>query len=306
MSTVRGPLWVAAGIVVVISLSVLTAPRGPAASSALPPAPDDALIVLDTTVADAHAAAGITVTAGWTPSRIFGDVDPWSLLDPVEGVRPWADVLPGLRIAYDPSGRLLVEDAVVVRDPARCYHLARVVRRVAVGLAPPAGPAIAEQVEGWLAPPYFSAVRPPAGSGPCTGRGRTAWGFAIEQAEPLACSVPGRETMCVTVAKWRFDFRARDEWTTTHLVFDVSDGSQLLDDELHPQLDVVALDALVEEVLCAAGGRCDGVQQREGRLHPTPTALVVELSPGEGAHARHGSLRVTIPRSALPLRTTGG
>jgi hypothetical protein len=41
-------------------------------------------------------------------------------------------------------------------------------------------------------------------------------------------------------------------------------------------------------------------------VHPTRTALVVELSPGEAADARHGSLRVTVPRASLPLAPEGG
>ena len=300
----RGPLAVAATALTVLLLSVTTNPRGPAGAADLPPDPAVPLTVRDEARAAEHAAAGITLTPGWQPVGVFDDVDPWSLVDASEGVRGWIDVLPRLRASYDPAGRLLVEDAVVVADPARCYHLARIVRSIDVGLAPPVGPAIASQLEGWLAPPYFSPVRMPAGSGPCTGQDRSGFGFAIEQAEPLACEVPGREALCATVAKWRYDFGPRDEWTAAHLVFDTGDGRILGDDELHPALDLAAFDALVEEVVCAAGGRCDGVPPREGRVRPTRAALVVELSPGEGAGAEHGSLSVRIPRHVLP--TTEG
>jgi len=302
----RGPLTVTVGLLVVLTISVLATPRGPAGAAALPPPPPVPLEVADPLAAAEHAAAGITVTPGWRPTGLFGDVDPWSLVDAVDGVRGWADALPRLRLAYDPVGRLLVEDAVVVRDPARCYHLARIVRRIGVGVPPPAGPEIAQRVESWLEPPYFSGVPVPRGGGPCTGRDRSTYGFAIEQAEPLACEVPGRDVMCVTLAKWRYDFGTRDAWTSAHLVFDVGDGRQLGDEELHPGLDLAAFDALVDEVVCAAGGRCGGVPLREGRVHPTRTALVVELSPGEAADARHGSLRVTVPRASLPLAPEGG
>lgn len=300
----RGPLAVAATALTVVLLSIVTNPRGPAGAAVLPPVPAVPLTVRDAVRAAEHAAAGITVTPGWRPTGVFDGVDPWSLVEADEGVRGWIDVLPRLRTAYDPAGRLLVEDAVVVADPARCYELARIVRGIGVGLPPPAGPTIAAQLEGWLAPPYFSPVRTPAGSGPCTGRDRSRFGFAIEQAEPLACEVPGREVLCATVAKWRYDFGPRDEWTAAHLVFDAGDGRALGDEELHPALDVAALDALVDEVVCAAGGRCDGVPPREGRVRPTRTALIVELSPGEGAGAEHGSLSVRVPRHLLP--TTEG
>jgi hypothetical protein len=302
----RGPLVVAVGLLAVLVISAVATPRGPAGAAALPPAHDVPLEVVDPGTAARHAAADITLTAGWRPTRVFGDVDPWTLVDAVEGVRGWIDELPRLRLTYDPAGRLLVEDAVVVRDPGRCYHLARIVRRVGVGVPPPAGPEIALRIGAWLEPPYFSGVPVPGGSGPCTGRDRSTYGFAIEQAEPLACAVPGREVLCVTVAKWRYDFGVRDQWTSAHLTFDVTDGSQLDDDELHPGLDLAAFDALIDEVVCAAGGRCDGVPLREGRVHATRTALVVELSPGEGADARHGSLRVTVPRDSLPLTADGG
>ena len=303
MSLPRGPSAVAAATLAVLVLSVVATPRGPAVGAALPPAPPVPLVAADDALSARHLASGITVTPGWRPEVLFAGVDPWSLIDPVDGVRPWVDELPRLRLAYDDAGRLLVEDAAVVRDPARCYHVARVVRRIGVGLPPPAGPAIAQQVEGWLSPPYFSAVRTPEGSGPCDGRDRSRFGFAIEQAEPLACVVPGRDVVCVTVAKWRFDFGERDAWTSAHLVFDAADGAPLDDAALHPDLDLAAFDALVDEVVCAAGGRCDGVPLREGRVRPTWGALVVELSPGEGAAAEHGSLRVTVPRRALPLTT---
>jgi hypothetical protein len=302
VTAARGPLAVAAALVAVLVTSVVGTPRGGTDVGALPLGVDVPLDARDTERLAAYRAAGITVSSGWDPAGLFGASDPWELLDEQDGVRGWIDELPGLRLAYDTAGRLLVEDAVVVRDPARCYHLARIVRRVGIGLPPPAGPAIAEQLEAWLEPPYFSGVRAPAGVGPCTGRDRTRWGFAIEQAEPLDCAVPGREVLCVTLAKWRSDFGQRDVWTSTHRAFDVADGTRLDDTELHEGLDVATFEALVADVVCAAGGRCDGIVAREGRIHPTRTALIVELSPGEGAHARHGSLRVSIPRGALPLR----
>jgi hypothetical protein len=301
MSAARGPSLIAAAVAVVLAASVVTTARGAGDAGTLPPPAALPLEARDVQRLAEHRAAGITVTPGWEPTGLFGSRDPWELVDSVDGVRGWISELPGLRLAYDPTGRLLVEDAVVVPDPARCYHLARVVRRVGIGLPPPAGPAIAEQLEAWLEPPYFSGVRAPVGVGPCTGRDRARWGFAIEQAEPLACEVPGREVLCVTLAKWRSDFGERDAWTSTHRAFDVSDGTRLDDGALHPDLDVQAFDGLVEDVLCAAGGRCDGVPPREGRVHPTHEALIVELSPGEGAHPRHGSLRVSIPRRSLPL-----
>lgn len=299
MSRARGPLTVGVTMLGILLASVLFAPSGPAVAS-LPPPPDEPLTVSDRMLAAAHAEAGISVASGWRPGTILGPGDPWEDLHPTDGVLDWVDDLPRLRAAYDTSGRLIVEDAVVLRDPARCYHLARIVRQVSVGLPPPVGPAIAEQIEAWLSPPYFSAVRPAPGTGPCVGRDRSHWGFAIELAEPLDCDVPGRDVLCVTVAKWRYDFGPRDRWTSAHLVFDVVDGTLVDDGDLHPDLDLTALDALVDAVVCAAGGRCDGVPPREGRIHPTTAALVVDLSPGEGAHARHGSLRVTIPRDALP------
>jgi len=301
MSAARAPVLVATALAAVLAGSVLSAARGSADGGSLPPPARVPLEVRDAPRMAEHEAAGITVTVGWGPEGRFAPDDPWDLVEDRDGVRAWIAALPGLRMAYDPDGRLLVEDAVVVADPARCYHLARVVRRVGVGLPPPAGPTIAEQLEAWLEPPYFSAVRAPSGVGPCTGGDRSRWGFAIEQAEPLACAVPGRAVLCVTLAKWRSDFGERDVWTSTHRAFDVVDGTRLDDGALHAGLDVHAFDALVDDVLCAAGGRCDGIPPREGRIHPTRTALNVELSPGEGAHPRHGSLRVSIPRRSLPL-----
>ena len=301
MSIPRGPSVVATATLAVLVLSVVATPRGPVVGAPLPPPAPTPLVMADETLAARQIAAGITVTPGWSPEVLFGGTDPWSLIDPADGVRPWIGELPRLRLAYDDAGRLLVEDAAVVRDPTRCYHVARVVRRVGVGLPPPAGPAIAQQMESWLAPPYFSAVRTPDGSGPCDGRDRSRFGFAIEQAEPLACEVPGHDVLCVTVAKWRYDFGERDEWTSAHLAFDAADGTPVDEGSLHPDLDLAAFDALIDEVMCAAGGRCDGVPAREGRVRSTRTALIVELSPGEGAAAEHGSLRVTVPRDALPL-----
>lgn len=298
----RTPATVAAAVVVLLAVSMLATMRGADAGAPLPPPAAAPLVIADAALAGEHAAAGITVTAGWEPGGLLG-VDPWTAVDPRDGVRPWIDLLPRTRIAYDPAGRMLVEDAVVIADPARCYHLARIVRRVGVGLAPPVGPDIATQIESWLEPPYFSGVRVPSGTAPCTGTDRSRWGFAIEQAEPVACEVPGREVLCVTLAKWRYDFGSRDVWTATHRAFDVVDGARLDDADLHPDLDVAALDALLVDVLCAAGGRCDGVPPREGRILPAREALVIELSPGEGADAIHGALQVSVPRTSLPLRS---
>jgi hypothetical protein len=300
MTSARLPLGVTLGVLTLLVASVVTTPRGPGGAAGLPPAAPVPLEARDATALAALTARGVTVTAGWEPTGLLEVDDPWALARGEDGVRPWIDLLPRLRLAYDPAGRLLVEDAAVIADPARCYHLARVVRSIGVGLAPPAGPAIAEQLESWLEPPYFSAVRMPPGSGPCSGRDRSQWGFAIELAEPLPCHVPGRDVLCVTLAKWRYDFAARDVWTSTHRTFDVTDGSRLDDAQLHPGLDVVAFDHLVAEAVCAAGGRCDPIPMREGRIHATRTALAVELSPGEGADRVHGSLRVTVPRRALP------
>jgi hypothetical protein len=304
MSTTRPPMLVAAAVAALLATSVLVTPRGAADESMLPPPPPVPLEVRDAERMAAHTAAGITVSAGWEPTVVFASDDPWGLFDERDGVRGWIDELPRLRLAYDRAGRLLVEDAAVVTDPARCYHLSRVVRRVGVGLPPPAGPAIAEQLEAWLEPPYFSAGRAPAGVGPCTGTDRSRWGFAIEQAEPLECAVPGRDVWCATLAKWRSDFGQRDEWTATHRAFDVRTGERLSDDELHPDLDLVAFDVLVNTAVCVMGGSCDGVAAREGRIHPTRTSLVVELSPGEAAQPTHGSLRLSIPRHILPLTQT--
>ena len=299
----RGPSLVAGAMLAVLVLSVVVTPRGPAGGGVLPPDAPSSLVPDGSPAGVRHAAAGISVSSGWRPEVVFGGADPWAVVDPHEGVRAWVEALPRLRLAYDDAGRLLVEDAVVLRDPAPCYHVARVVRRVGVGLPPPAGPAIAQQIEGWLAPPYFSPARLPDGSGPCEGPSRSRFGFAIEQAEPLTCEIPGRDVLCVTVAKWRFDFAERDEWTAAHLVFDATDGATLTEDAMHPGLDVAAFDALVDEVVCAAGGRCDGLPPREGRVRPTRDALIVELSPGEGALPEHGSVRVSVPRDALPLAT---
>jgi len=301
---VRGPALVAAGVVLLLAAAGLHRVGGSGPDLALPPAPPVALAAPDPTAAAALARYGIALTAGWQPGDLLGTEDPWSLHDGSEGVAGWIDELPRVRFVYDGDGRLFVEDAVVVADPAHCYHLARTVRRVGVGVPPPAGPRIAEQLEAWLEPPYFSAVRQPVGLGPCSGPDRSQWGFAIEQAEPLPCAVPDRTVVCFTLAKWRYDFGARDLWTSTHPAFDLTTGERLEDEALHPGLDRVALVALVDRSVCVLGGRCDGVPERDGRMRPTRTSLVIEFSPGEAADARHGSLRLTIPRWALPLVPT--
>ena len=303
----RGPILVASGVVALLlgaALQAYSLRDDPTMPAALPPPPPVPLTASDPSEAERLGAAGIALTQGWQPSGIIAAVDAWDVVDPVSGVRAWIDRLPRVRIAYDDAGRLLVEDAVVIADPAHCYHLARTVRRVGVGVPPPVGPHVAAQLEAWLEPPYFSGVRSPVGRGPCAGPDRTQWGFAIEQAEPLdACVVPAREVICFTLAKWRYDFGARDTWTSTHRVFDVTTGERLDDSELHPGIDVAAFDALVDHAVCTLGGRCDGVPPREGRIHPTRRALIVELSPGEAAEEDRGSLRLTVDRRIIPLIT---
>jgi len=299
----RGPTLVAAGVLTLLAVAALQGRSGELQRS-LPPGPPAPLVVADADAAQALAQQGITLTAGWRPTGLFEVDDPWALIDADDGVAGWLEDLPRIRLSYDDVGRLFVEDAVIVADPAHCYHLARIVRRVGVGIPPPAGPHIADQLESWLEPPYFSGVRNPIGRGPCSGSDRTQWGFAIEQAEPLPCVVPGRDVVCFTLAKWRHDFGPRDLWTSTHRAFDVHTGERLADGELHPDLDVVAFDALVDAAVCTMGGTCDGVPPREGRIHPTLTSLIVELSPGEAADATHGSLRLNIPRRTLPRTTT--
>ena len=300
----RGPILVASGVLALLATAALqgatSQPQRP-----LPPGHPSPLVVRDTDAAQAFGQRGVTLTSGWQPSEVIDAEDPWALLDDRDGVAAWIDHLPRIRISYDDAGRLFVEDAVVVPDPAHCYHLARVVRSVGVGLPPPVGPHISSQLEAWLEPPYFSGVRNPIGRGPCSGSDRSQWGFAVEQAEPLPCVVPGREVVCFTLAKWRYDFGPRDVWTSTHRAFDLRTGERLADEELHPRLDLGEFDALVERAVCAMGGRCDGIPPREGRIHPTRTALVIELSPGEAAELVNGSLRLTIPRRILPLTSDG-
>jgi hypothetical protein len=278
--------------------------RGPSAPPSLPPVAATTLVPAQPERAEEFTRMGITLTEGWKPSGLIEGDDAWQLLDPADGVRAWIDRLPRVRMEYDDAGRLFVEEATVIADPAECYHLARVVRRVGIGVPPPAGSDIADQLEAWLEPPYFSAAPTPDGRGPCGAVGRSQWGFAIEQAEPLPCVVPDHDAVCFTLAKWRYDFGERDEWTSTHRAFDATSGQRLDDTDLHPGLDVEAFDALVDAAVCAMGGRCDGVPSREGRLHPTRSSIVVELSPGEAADPAHGSLRLTVPRRALPLVPT--
>ena len=275
--------------------------RGPTSPELLPPQAAVSLPVAQPDEARRIAALGIVLSEGWQPSDVIEASDPWALLDASDGVRTWIDRLPRVRMDYDDAGRLFVEEAAVIADPAACYHLARVVRRVGVGLPPPVGTDIAAQIEAWLEPPYFSAAPSPDGRGTCGGIDRSQWGFAIEQAEPLPCVVPGHDAMCFTLAKWRYDFGARDEWTATHRAFDTNSGQRLDDEDLHPGLDIAAFDALVDDAVCAMGGRCDGVPPREGRLHPTHASIAVEFSPGEAADPVHGSLRLTIPRRSLPV-----
>jgi len=305
--SLTGPLSVAVAVLVLLGVAAVASGRPSLQERALPPATPVLPEVHDPVRAAELQGAGITLGPGWRPvdllvdPRQSGPLDAWSVADGPDGVGAWEDLLPELRLLYDDRGRLLVEDAVVVRHPAHCYQLARTVQRLGVGLPPPVGPAIAEQLEGWLEPPYFSGVPNPVGRGPCTGSDRSQWGFAIEQAEPLSCAVPGRDVICFTLAKWRHDFGPRDVWTSTHRAFDVTTGDRLEDEELHAGLDVAAFDRLVDESVCVFGGRCDGVTPRTGRIHPTRTTLVVELSPGEAAGVEHGSLRLTVPRAVLPL-----
>jgi len=305
----RRAALVAVGLVALVATAgALSDPastrRGSPPPKQLPPPAAVALVPAQPDEAARLATLGITLTQGWQPSRLIEVEDAWGLLDTADGVRPWIDLLPRVRIDYDDAGRLFVEEAAVIADPAECYHLARVVRRVAVGVPPPAGPDIALQIEAWLEPPYFSPAPSLEGRGRCGSVGRTQWGFAIEQAEPLPCVVPEHDVVCFTLAKWRYDFGARDEWTSTHRAFDTRSGRRLDDSELHPGLDLAAFHVVVDDAVCAMGGRCDGIAPREGRLHPTRTSIVVELSPGEAADAAHGSLRLTVPRRALPLVPT--
>ncbi len=306
----RTPVAIATvvGIAVLIlsitSLSIASWDRNPSGPPVLPPAPDVPIGASNAEGTTRFAQQGITLTTGWRPTGLIEGGRAWDLARSPEGVAAWVDHLPRLRMVYDDAGRLFIEDATVITAPAPCYHLARVVRRIGVGLPPPIGPEIAGQLEAWLEPPYFSAVPTPDGRGRCGGIDPADLGFAIEQAEPLACVVPGRTTACFTLAKWRYDFGARDVWTSTHRAFDATTGRRLDDGELHPGLDLAAFDRLVDAAVCAFGGRCDGIPAREGRLHPTRTAIAVEFSPGEAADAVHGSLRLTIPRHALPIDAT--
>ena len=301
-TTPRGPLVVALGVAAMLALAALAGAPTPPAEGALPPAPAVPLRPSDAARVDELRANGVTLAPGWVPTGVFGDVDPWTLVRPGRGVAAWVEALPQLRFGEDAAtGTWFVEDAVVLREPAACYHVARIVRSVGVALPSPAGEAIADVLTSWLEPRYFTAVPTPVGPGPCSTTDRSQWGFAIEQAMPSTCALPEREVVCFTVAKWRSDAGARDGWTSAHLTFDAVSGEQLQDTDLHPQLDVAALRALAAEVLCVHGAECADVRWRSGQIVPQLDHLVVELSPGEGADPVHGSLRLVIPRTLLPV-----
>jgi hypothetical protein len=298
----RGPLLVPFAVAALVTAALLL--DGPAAPHAreLPPDPPAPLRPAEPARVDALRATGVTIDAGWEPSGVFGDVDPWSLADLDRGVADWAEALPQLRFGEDAAtGTWFVEDAVVLREPSPCYHVARIVRSVGVALPAPAGEAIADVLASWLEPRYFTPVPTPVGPGPCSTTDRSQWGFAIEQAQPLPCALPERDVVCFTVAKWRSDAGARDSWTSAHLTFDAVSGALLQDADLHPQLDVGALRALVTDALCAYGAACADVRWRSGQIVPQLEQLSIELSPGEAAGSEHGSLRVVVPRALLPV-----
>lgn len=297
-----GPLLVALCVAGLLAVSTLVGRFEVPSGGALPPAPPTPLQVADPVRAAELRASGITVDGGWEPMVVFGDVDPWSLVDPELGVAGWVESLPQLRFGEDEATNTwFVEDAVVLREPANCYHVARVVRSVGVALPSPAGVAIADVLTSWLEPRYFTPVLTPVGPGPCSTTDRSQWGFAIAQAQPRPCASPAREIVCFTVAKWRSDAGARDTWTSAHLAFDATSGVPLQDTDLHPQLDVAALRTLVADALCTHGATCTDVRWRNGQIVPYLDRLVIELSPGEGADPVHGSLRVDVPRTLLPL-----
>ena len=298
----RGPLLVALGVATLLAVAALTGSPDATSDGSLPPPPPLPLRATDPARVTELRASGITVDGGWEPMVVFGDVDPWSLVRPGQGVAAWVEALPQLRFGEDEATRTwFVEDAVVLRQPADCYHVARVVRSVGVALPEPAGETIADVLSSWLEPRYFTPVPTPVGPGPCSTTDRSQWGFAIEQAQPRPCASPVREVVCFTVAKWRSDAGARDIWTSAHLAFDATSGAPLQDSDLHPQLDVVALRVLVADALCAHGGTCTDVRWRSGQIVPQLDRIVVELSPGEGADPVHGSLRVDVPRTLLPV-----
>ncbi len=247
---------------------------------------------------------GIVREAPWTPSSII-DGDPWALFDDLEGVAPWREHLPRSRYGRDPAlGAYFVEEAVVLSDPAPCYHLTRIVRGVGVDLDEPAASRIAGQLMAWLDPAYFAGITPPDGLRDCQTRDRSQWGFAIEQVEPVACDLPDRDVRCFRAADWRHDFGERDTWWVDQLVFDAASGDEIADPELHPGLDVAALHVRLGEVLCDAEITCDPVQWRDGQLRPLAGSLVVALSPSD-LHGLDQGVQLRIDRSVLPTRATG-
>jgi hypothetical protein len=294
----RRPILFVLGLVpaaaVVVALgAAFGSSRPPDVPPALPP-PAPAMVQLG------PLAPGIVREQPWSPTGIVGD-DPWSSFDEQEGVAAWRDHLPGLRFGRDEAvGDFFVEDAVVITDPAPCYHLARIVRGVGVDLAEPAATQVAGQLMSWLDPAYFAGIEPPPGLRGCRTRDRTQWGFAIEQVAPLDCAVPGRQVRCFRVADWRHDFGERDAWWASALVFDATTGERLADVELHPQLDLPALRARVTEVLCDAAVNCGRIGWRDGQLLPLGDSIVLELSSGDLDEAGDG-VRLRIDREVLPM-----
>lgn len=284
-------------LVVAVALSMLGSARAPDVPRVLPPADPDP-------VERDELAPGIHREQPWTPHAIIAG-DPWALFDELEGVAPWHEHLPRSRYGrHEATGAFFVEEAVVQSDPAPCYHLARVVHGVGIDLDEPAASRIAGQIMAWLDPAYFAGVAPPDGLRNCRTRDRSQWGFAIEQVEPVACELPDRDVRCFRAADWRHDFGERDTWWVNQLVFDASSGDELGDADLHPDLDVVALQARITEVMCDAGITCDPVHWRNGQLRPLADSLVVTLSPGDLAGIDQG-VELHIDRDVLPTHATG-
>lgn len=286
------PLSVAAAV----GLSMVGALTEPNVPRVLPP-PDAA------PAAFGELAPGIVREEPWTPADIV-DEDPWAMFDELDGVAPWRHRLPHARYGRDATlGAYFVEEAVVLTEPAPCYHFARIVRGVGVDLDEPAASRITGQIMAWMDPPYFAGVDPPEGLRSCATSDRSQWGFVIEQVEPVACALPGREVRCFVAAEWRHDFGDRDRWWVNQLVFDAASGDLLADADLHADLDVAGLQALVGEVLCDAGLTCDPVGFDGSQLRPTADSVVVFLSPGDLEGVDDG-VQLRIDRDVLPTHPT--
>lgn len=283
-------------VVVALAMSLAGAAREPDVPRVLPPPQAEATRV-------GQVAPGFVLEDPWTPAVIL-DGDPWDMFDAEDGVAPWREHLPRVRHGRDPAlGAYFVEDAVVLTEPGPCYHLARVVRDVGVDLDEPAGSRISAQIMAWLDPPYFAGVSPPEGLRDCRTRDRSQWAFVVEQVEPVACAVPGRDVRCFRTADWRHDFGPRDTWWVNDLVFDAASGDQLGDADLHPDLDVGALHQRVGEILCDADVTCAPVRWRAGQLRPLEGALVLHLSPGD-VDDLDGPVQLSIDRDVLPRRAS--